>query len=583
MVESGTTGPRERRSRGGKAAGGRGKSTTADAVREDGKRAAAAGGGGKPKRVKQTRTRKSPARTPAKKASGAKSHGNKTRASADRGADRGAGRGPGRGSSQRPPLTRARARANARSRRKRGATGAKLRVLAMALASLLVVSLVGGGLLGITLDRSGLFDRMARWSGLPIAPAGSAPATFAAMDVTAPPATPPATPRAAPAALPRRAAVASFAAFDPADFVARRPAETHRVAAALPAASVQAEASEQQAARPLPPLGSVGAVSLAALVAQTLTQQVATATPRGGLPRSTGSELHVVYEEPLAARDLMPRPSEQALDSFMAERRIAGRAFDGAAQVGSLPWQRNAVQVADIGERPMIALVLDDLGLNRPATRRAVALPAPLTLAFMTYAENIGSILADARSGGHELLVHMPMEPRDHGYDPGPNVLSVELSAQQIAERIDWGLQRFDGYVGVNNHMGSRFTTSLSGMAQVMEELRRRGLLFLDSKTADASVGGSLAERMGVPYAERDIFIDNDFESRAAIERQLDALEALARRRGFAVGIGHPHDVTLDVLERWLPAVQRRGIALVPISAVVNRRIELARASEHAG
>ncbi|MGF1611233.1 MAG: divergent polysaccharide deacetylase family protein [Kiloniellales bacterium] len=478
--------------------------------------------------------------------------------------------------------------------------------MALAMGGLLLASLFGGGLLGVTLDRAGLLDRLAEWNAPPASAlaenqavegqaadgdAGGQEATFAALGPA-----PHWTPAPAPA---RTATWERFAQFDRerlgVEPQLEGPAEV--LSEIAPGAGPGSAGGVTEARGALPPLGSAAAVSLAALVAESLQAANESQTgraeahgpaalaewqPPSDVQHESGNELHLVYEEPPAARDHLPPPSDQTLDSFVAERRLAGIGL-GSAGAGTPAWQRNAVQVADVGARPMIALVLDDLGLNRPATRRAVALPGPLTLAFMTYAEHIEGMLAEARAGGHELLVHMPMEPRDPNYDPGPNALAAELSPQELARRIAWGLERFEGYVGINNHMGSRFTTSLPGMAQVMQELRKRGLLFLDSKTAGASVGSGLATRMGVPYAERDIFIDNDHEDRAAIERQLDALEALARRRGFAVGIGHPHRVTLDVLERWLPAVQRRGFALVPISAVVHRRIELARAAAHAG
>ena len=108
-----------------------------------------------------------------------------------------------------------------------------------------------------------------------------------------------------------------------------------------------------------------------------------------------------------------------------------------------------------------------------------------------------------------------------------------------------------------------------------MRELRARDLLFLDSVTASTSVGAVSARRAGVPYAERDVFLDNEWNDRAAIARQFDRLETMARRTGSAVGIGHPHSATLDVLARWLPEARARGFAIVPISAIVRHRMGL--------
>lgn len=243
---------------------------------------------------------------------------------------------------------------------------------------------------------------------------------------------------------------------------------------------------------------------------------------------------------------------------------------------GPPPWQQHAVAVAPSGGRPMIAIVLDDVGVNRRGARKAIALPGPLTLAFMTYARGLEEMTSEARSAGHELMLHVPMAPQNADLDPGPNVLRGDIPRAELMQRLAWGLSRFDGYVGVNNHMGSRFTASPEGMALVMGELKSRGLLFLDSLTAANSVAGSLAARAGVPYAVRDVFLDNEPDDLAAIHRQLAILEQTARERGYAVGIGHPHDGTVAALQQWIPEVQARGFALVPISAIVRHRQHLA-------
>jgi hypothetical protein len=238
-------------------------------------------------------------------------------------------------------------------------------------------------------------------------------------------------------------------------------------------------------------------------------------------------------------------------------------------------WQRHAVATAVDEGRPMIAIVLDDVGVNRRGARNAIALPAPLTLAFMTYANGLAEMTGQARAAGHELMLHVPMQPVSEAMDPGPNVLRGDLPRAELMQRLAWGLDRFDGYVGINNHMGSRFTASPEGMALVMDALRTRGLLFLDSLTAGDSVAGELAARSGVPYAVRDVFLDNEPDDLAAIHHQLAILEQTARERGYAIGIGHPHDGTVAALSQWIPQMQARGFALVPVSAIVRHRQQI--------
>jgi polysaccharide deacetylase 2 family uncharacterized protein YibQ len=221
----------------------------------------------------------------------------------------------------------------------------------------------------------------------------------------------------------------------------------------------------------------------------------------------------------------------------------------------------------------MIALVFDDLGLDQAATKRAVALPGPLTMAFLTYAKDLPRQTAAARAAGHELLVHFPMEPTDAKADAGPKALTHGLAEAELLERLQWGLSRFDGYVGINNHMGSRFTSDTPGMTAVLRERKARGLLFLDSMTTPESVGVPVSRSLHLPYAARDVFLDHE-QTRDAVRTALAALEERARRKGYAIGIGHPHEETLDVVGPWLATLRQRGFALVPVSAIVRRQQE---------
>lgn len=236
---------------------------------------------------------------------------------------------------------------------------------------------------------------------------------------------------------------------------------------------------------------------------------------------------------------------------------------------GAPPWLRFAVAPPPIEGRAMIAVVLDDLGLDRKRTERAIALPAPLTLSFMTYAEALPHQTASAHAAGHELLLHVPMEPLDPHLDTGPNSLRTGLGRDELLRRLRWGLDRFSGYVGINNHMGSRFTSDTASMTPVIEELRARGLLFLDSRTAATTVGEMLARRQGVPTVARNVFLDDEVSAPAIGARLADAEQA-AHHKGAAVAIGHAHDATLAALAIWLPGLAAKQIVLVPLTTIVR-------------
>lgn len=236
---------------------------------------------------------------------------------------------------------------------------------------------------------------------------------------------------------------------------------------------------------------------------------------------------------------------------------------------GAAQWLKNALPAPRTGGRPVIAIIIDDLGVDRRRSEKVTQLKGPLTLSYMTYADDVARQAHDARARGHELMVHVPMQPMSRSYDPGPEVLEVGQAPDEIRRRLDWGLSRFDGYVAINNHMGSRFTADAGGMAVVMGELRRRGIAFIDSVTSDHTVGASTARHFGVPFASRQVFLDNDMDV-ASVRAQLEKVEAYARRHGSAIAIGHPHDGTIAALSGWLPGLEARGFTLVPVSAILK-------------
>lgn len=246
--------------------------------------------------------------------------------------------------------------------------------------------------------------------------------------------------------------------------------------------------------------------------------------------------------------------------------QIQAQNFDS---VGNPPWKRYAVLAPPSNGRPIIALIIDDVGLSRDRVQDLVDLPELLTLAYLPYAPRIQEKVEMARARGHEVMLHLPMQPTDSHTDPGPDALLVGLSDEEIRRRTHKNLDSFDGYVGVNNHMGSRFTADGRLMAIVMDIMAKRGLLFLDSKTTPLSTGYKLAVQRGMPSAKRDIFIDNVIDE-AAILAQLAKVEKIANKKGVAIAIGHPHKQTLSALKKWLPAAAKRGFIFLPVSAVTS-------------
>jgi len=289
--------------------------------------------------------------------------------------------------------------------------------------------------------------------------------------------------------------------------------------------------------------------------------------PRQPVAEPTGGEQAVAAapaKTAPAARETAKAPQAPQLARLPEQAERPEPQRDGAPA-----WMRNAVPVRlDLG-RPMIAVIIDDLGIDQKRSRAAIALPGPLTLAFIPYGYNLRQLVGSARSNRHEVMLHLPMEPLNPDIDPGPNALLVDLDPAERARRLEWALGRFNGYVGINNHMGSRFTAWSDGMRPVLDSLRERGLLYVDSITTQDTVGYRMARSMGVPNVTRDVFLDHD-QRPEAIAKALARTEKIARNRGIAVAIGHPHDATIAELARWIPLLAERGIQLVPVSAIVR-------------
>jgi polysaccharide deacetylase 2 family uncharacterized protein YibQ len=214
-----------------------------------------------------------------------------------------------------------------------------------------------------------------------------------------------------------------------------------------------------------------------------------------------------------------------------------------------------------------IAIIIDDVGLDMKGSKRAINLPGFITLSFMPYASRLREQTKDARDNGHELMLHMPMEPIGHD-DPGPGALLVDLSPDEIRQRLDTALASFVGFDGVNNHMGSKFTADADGMDIVITELQQRHLFFIDSRTSAKSVAENVAKEHGLPTLSRDVFLDDDM-SPEAVRGQLEQVEKVATRKGYAVAIGHPHAVTLDALQQWIPEAQAAGFTFVPVNKLI--------------
>lgn len=240
---------------------------------------------------------------------------------------------------------------------------------------------------------------------------------------------------------------------------------------------------------------------------------------------------------------------------------------------GRRPWQAYARPFDVNDKRPRVALIVSGLGQSAAATEAAIQrLPGAVTLAFAPYAKNLDQWIGLARAAGHEVLLTVPMEPI--GYpdnDPGPHTLLTSISDKDNRERLLYLLSRFPGYVGVLNTMGARLTTAPQSLRPILEEINNRGLIFVDSRSSLRSVAASQATEIGLPRAINNRFIDIK-AARSEIDQRLDELERIAKDGGYALGIGSPYPVTIERVVLWAQELESKGVALAPVSALVDKQ-----------
>ncbi len=269
--------------------------------------------------------------------------------------------------------------------------------------------------------------------------------------------------------------------------------------------------------------------------------------------------------------DLVPQPTDNQTPpaATIGNMTTPNGTVQQSTPSGVPPWRRYAVAVPPTDGKPMVAIDIDDMGVDLHETAIAMKLlPPAVTFAFLPYGPDIRTQVDEARRLGHEILVHVPMQPDDPRIDPGPMALKVDQTPAQILHRLGWDLDRFSGYVGINNHMGSRFTSDAAAMRVVMREVKARRLMYMDSETIASSVGYRMAKAFHVPALRRDMFLD-DVPTKEKVLAQLAKTVRYAHLHGSVIAIGHPRPGTLAALKAWLPTVAKAGVVLVPLTALL--------------
>ncbi len=266
-----------------------------------------------------------------------------------------------------------------------------------------------------------------------------------------------------------------------------------------------------------------------------------------------------------------------AIGQDLRVAHLPDRALIEQTETGPLPIRSaDGRRPVDVYARPWsgsrgarVAIVVGGLGLSQTGTQEAIEkLPSEVTLAFAPQGNSIGRWMQAGRQKGHEILMQAPLEPFDYpNVNPGRNTLTIAATPEANIGNLRWTMSRTTNYTGIMNYMGARFVADEAAMDPVMAELGKRGLLYLDDGSTARSVAAELAAKNGVPFVAGDAIIDAQ-QDRGAILKKLDELEATARAKGFALGSGSAFDITVDTVTGWIAEAKKRGIEIVPVSAL---------------
>jgi hypothetical protein len=227
----------------------------------------------------------------------------------------------------------------------------------------------------------------------------------------------------------------------------------------------------------------------------------------------------------------------------------------------------------EVDVRGRMALVIEDYGMNGDLSRRFERLPGTFTAAVRSNMDNAQAWANEARQGRMEVLLDLPMEPKNYPTrNPGEGAILVDLSGKEIRKRLERALDRVGPVPGIKTYMGSLAVEDRDVMRPILEELQKRGLFLIESTHSQFSIVPELAREIGIPFYEVTSISDVDagHGNAGTIGIRFHDLVRRCRANGYAIGIIHPREGTLEVLEEALPGLAREGIVVMGLSEVMK-------------
>ncbi len=221
--------------------------------------------------------------------------------------------------------------------------------------------------------------------------------------------------------------------------------------------------------------------------------------------------------------------------------------------------------------KPTISIIIDDLGYTLEEDLRALSLPGPVAYAILPHAPHTKRISLIATQRGKDILLHQPMQAMEKNQYLGPGALTLNMTREEFLKTLNINMSNVPNLIGINNHMGSLLTRHPGHMQWLMDTIKSSGQFYVDSLTSNYSVAAKIAKKNNIPYLTRDVFLDNR-QNPEYILNQFKELVKVAKRKGSALGIGHPHPSTVEVLSQVLHNVDKYGVQLIGLKSLIIKQ-----------
>ncbi|MFZ7942194.1 divergent polysaccharide deacetylase family protein [Neobacillus sp. 19] len=241
-----------------------------------------------------------------------------------------------------------------------------------------------------------------------------------------------------------------------------------------------------------------------------------------------------------------------------------------------VPHHINAIENQKDTKQLKAAIIIDDFGGGTGGVRDFLEGDIPITAAVMPFTENSKAHAEWAHKNGFEVMVHLPMEPkRGKKSWLGPKPITVDLSPEEIRDRVKKAINSVPYAVGINNHMGSKAVEDEKIVRIIVEVAKEKNFYIFDSRTSPETKFPKVARELGVPLLQRDVFLD-DISSSSFVRKQMLRLAKVTEFNGQGIAIGHV-GVTGKVCSlgifHSMDEFQKRNIKIVPASKLFNETL----------